>query len=48
MIEVLRESAGLVASFDVGLCLLLGTLVGMLVGAIPGLTATMGDRKSVV
>lgn len=42
MIEVLRESAGLVLSFDVGLCLLLGALVGMLVGAIPGLTATMG------
>ncbi|MBM4155241.1 MAG: C4-dicarboxylate ABC transporter permease [Lentisphaerae bacterium] len=42
MIEVLRESAGLVASLDVGLCLLLGTLVGMVIGAIPGLTATMG------
>ncbi len=42
MIDVLQESAGMVASWDVILCLLLGTLVGMLIGAIPGLTATMG------
>lgn len=42
MHEILAGSAGLLASLPVWVCLLAGVSAGMVIGAIPGLSATMG------
>ena len=42
MLEVISDSAALLLSPTVWLCLFAGTAAGMVVGAIPGLSATMG------